>query len=62
MATDADVDMGGVSDSDDIRNIAPSGTKRRADGQPKESTAPIAPPRIKVGKLLAVFLNASRIA
>ncbi|KAM0197595.1 hypothetical protein ACHAPA_002753 [Fusarium lateritium] len=47
MATDADVDMGGVSDSDDIRNIAPTGTKRRADGQPKESTAPIVPPRIK---------------
>ncbi|KAF4432073.1 DNA mismatch repair protein MLH1 [Fusarium austroafricanum] len=50
MATDADVDMGGVpTASDDIRNVPPSGTKRNADGQPVEniSAKNDAPHRIK---------------
>ncbi|KAF4429992.1 DNA mismatch repair MLH1 [Fusarium acutatum] len=38
MATDADVDMGGApTASDDILNVPPSGTKRKADGQPIEN-------------------------
>ncbi|KAI7770954.1 hypothetical protein LZL87_004741 [Fusarium oxysporum] len=38
MATNADVDMGGVpTASDDILNVPPSGTKRNADGQPIEN-------------------------
>ncbi|ENH68949.1 DNA mismatch repair protein Mlh1 [Fusarium oxysporum f. sp. cubense race 1] len=38
MATDADVDMGcAPTASDDILNVPPSGTKRKADGQPVEN-------------------------
>ncbi|KAF9782020.1 hypothetical protein IL306_011780 [Fusarium sp. DS 682] len=48
MATDADVDMGGVpTASDDILNVPPSGTKRNADGQPVKNAKSDAPRRIK---------------
>jgi DNA mismatch repair protein MLH1 len=58
MATDADVDMGGApTASDDILNVAPSGTKRNADGQPIDNlpAKSDAPRRIRVSKLEAVF-------
>lgn len=46
MATDADVDMGGVLSADEVHNVVPSGTKRKAERLSEGSGAPR---RIKVG-------------
>lgn len=54
MATDADVDMGGVPSADEIHNVVPSGTKRKAESLTEGAGAPR---RIKVGKIA----NASRM-
>ncbi|CAG7564200.1 unnamed protein product [Fusarium equiseti] len=40
MATDADVDMGGVPSADEVHNVAPSGTKRKAERLSEGSGAP----------------------
>ncbi|GKU05796.1 dna mismatch repair protein mlh1 [Fusarium langsethiae] len=40
MATDADVDMGGVPSADEIHNVVPSGTKRKAESLSEGSGAP----------------------
>ncbi|KAF5022242.1 hypothetical protein F66182_5681 [Fusarium sp. NRRL 66182] len=40
MDTDTDVDMGDFPSPDEDQNLAPSGTKRDADGQPVRNAAP----------------------